>query len=225
MAKFGGFSGVLGNALDPLNISGARTGDNAQNYGNQMNAAISQVKPAFDTARATTTAGYDAARKKFQTNEIVGSRQELYQRMLGKGGYSDETKNAMKGSSIEQAGTQMRDVQNSLQDRYGDASGGGMTGENLARAMASVGANKANAIRNVDTESAKLAEQQQTDSINSLYQDASTQAGLDTGEAGTLAGLTTEEAKALAEMLSAKATGMSTIMSKPNGLGSILGGG
>ena len=195
--------------------------DISQGYGEAKN----QLESKYPIAQQQYTSGINNAKKAYQTPEIVSSRQELYNRVLGNGGYSPETVNFMKGNAIEQAGTQMRDVENALNDRYGDSTGSGLTGENLARALTTIGANKANALRDVDLENAKLSEQEQTDAIPMLYQDANTQAGLEQALGSGQAGLTTEEAQMLAELAAGKGAAMAGTRDTTNWLGNIAANG
>lgn len=199
-------------------LTGANARESANEYGNTMDTGMNELRKNYEATKPVIQQGYAQARQKYQTPEMVATRGELYNRVMGKGGYSPEAVNTMKGNTIEQGGVQMRNVQNALSDRFGDSSGGGMTGENLSRALTTIGGTQAAGLRDIDVQNAKLAEEQQTGAIPMMTSDAATQAGFDTGEAGALAGLTTEQAKALAEMLSSKATGQLSAPSNQRGL-------
>ena len=217
---------VGANAADPLNLTGYKGMQAKKDYQDTMDQAMGGIPSAYREAKGNINTGYANARGQYNNNQgVIASRKELYNRVMGKGGYTPETVNQMKGNAIEQGGTQMRNASTALQDRYGDAQGGGMTGENLARAYATIGANQSNALRDVDINQAQLQHQDQTNAMPMIYQDAGTMAGLDTGEAGALAGLTTEQAKAIAELMSAKASGSASLAMRPNGIQSLLGGG
>lgn len=194
-------------------------GDITQGY----DKAAEQISQKMPQARQQFTAGMNAAKTRYNAPEIVGSRQELYQRMLGKGGYSPETVNTMKGNAIETAGTTMRDVQNALGDRFGDSTGGGMAGENLTRAVTNIGAERARALRDVDIQNATLQEQQQSEAIPQLYSEANTLAELETKLGSGESALTAEEARLLAEIVAGKGAAMAGTRDTTNYLGAPLG--
>jgi hypothetical protein len=196
----------------------AQEGYNSSTMNSEANLAA-----GMQEAQKNIKSGYKEAKDVYQEPGMVQSRQELYKRLSGQGGYTPGTVNAMKGNAIEQGGVQSRDVENALRDRYGDATSGGMTGENLARALTTIGGTRANALRDVDIQNAQLAEQQQTGAIGSLESDAAARAALATGQAGLQAGLTAEQAKALAEMESGRNTANLTLGSQKGLLSSILG--
>ncbi len=198
--------------------------DALANYNWGMGTAKQDITSKYDASRGKVASAYGSAKKTYNESPgVVASRKELYDRVMGKGGYSPETVNSMKGNTIEQAGVQQRDVANSLNDRFGDASGGGMTGENLARAMTTIGANKANALRDVDIQNALLQEQQQTEAMPLTFKDAAETGNYDINAALAEAGLTTEEAKALAELESSRASSNLQVGTQKNLLQSLWG--
>ena len=224
-----GFVNTTGLNTDNLfanSLPGTRrqTQNALDNYNATMGRAANQMQENYDKASKGIQEGYGKAKQEYNQNPgVVQSRQELYQRVMGKGGYDENTLNKMKAGSIEQAGVQARDVKNALSDRFGDSQGGGITGENLARALASIGANKANALRDIDVGNAQLAEQQQSEAIPQTLSEAQGQAGLNIGEATANAGLTTEMAKALAELYSAQGGSNLQVGTQKNLLQSIWG--
>jgi hypothetical protein len=178
-------------------------------------------KSAVDTARQ----GYGAAQAQYETAPMVASRQELYNRVLGKGGYSPEVLANLEAKTREEFGAGARSAEQGLNQFYGDASARGLAGENLARAQADLAAKRAQAVRDIETGSAQLARQEQTGAITSLGQEAAARAGLSAQEANTVstlqekiaaggAGLTTAETNALAQLAAQEGTTVSDLQAR-----------
>lgn len=205
------------------------------------------AKTGFDTARSDTTTGYgqargelssgynkatntarqgfDEAKAFYETPEMVGSRQELYNRVLGKGGMSDNTLELQKAKAREEYGTGMRSAQDSLKNQFGDSSSEGMAGENLARAAASLGAERANATREIDIGNEQLKRQEMTGAIGSLSDEANARAGLSADEAKYVSGLearfadgssslTAQETNALSTLAASEGTTLADLQAK-----------
>ena len=205
------------------------------------------AKRGFDTARGTTATGYGKAREElssgygkatntaregykeakgyYETPEMVTTRQELFNRVLGKGGMSDETLEMQKAKAREEYGTGLRSVQDSLNSMYGDSSAEGMSGENLARAAASLGAERANTVRDIDIGNEQLKRQEMTGAMGSLQQEAGARAQLSAEEAQYVSGLearfaegssslTAQETNALAQLAAAEGTTLADLQAR-----------
>jgi len=184
-----------------------------------------ELRTGYDKAIGTARAGYDEAQGWYDTPEMVGSRQELYARVLGKGGMSDQTLEAQKAKAREEYGTGLRSAQDSLSSQFGDSSSEGMAGENLARAAASLGADRANAVRDIDIGNEELKRQEMTGAIASLGEEAGARAGLSAQEAQYVSGLearfadnssnlTAQETDALAQLAAAEGTTLADLQAR-----------
>lgn len=242
-----GFANVM-RVLDPGDVLGygARqkaTRDVSRGYGEARRRiretypeAREKFRSEMERTRGEARKGFQKAQSYYETPGMVASREELFSRVLGKGGYSPETLEQMKASAREEAGTALRGAQGALQSYYGDAAAPGLAGENLARAAADIGETRARAIRDIDVGQAMLQEEQQTGAIRSLAEEAGARAGLTAQETEVLASLseklaageaqlTTDEAALLAQLDAAEGTAMAGTRNTGGLLGSILGGG
>jgi hypothetical protein len=179
--------------------------------------ASGQLSSGMGTAIDTAKKGYDTAQGRYETTPMVASRQELYQRVLGNGGYDSGTLNSMKSGAREEYGTNARDLGNSLKTYYGDSSASGLAGENLAKGMTQLGEKRASAVRDIDVINAQLKEQQQTDAITSLNTEAYQRAGLDAREADMVSGLQRDLATGQAQ-LTAQETNMLAGLASQEGM-------
>ena len=195
--------------------------DSAKGYGR----ARGELSSGYDKATSTAREGYKEAKGYYDTPEMVTTRQELFNRVLGKGGMSDETLEMQKGRAREEYGTGLRSVQDSLNSMYGDSSAEGLTGENLARAAASLGAERANTVRDIDIGNEQLKRDEMTGAMGSLQQEAGARAGLAADEAQYISGLearfaegsanlTKEETNALAQLAAAEGTSLADLQAR-----------
>lgn len=187
--------------------------------------ARGELSSGYDKATGTAREGYKEAKGYYDTPEMVTSRQELYNRVLGKGGMSDDTLEMQKAKAREEYGTGLRSTQDSLNSMYGDSSAEGLTGENLARAAASLGAERANTVRDIDIGNEALKRQEMTGAIGSLQAEAGARAGLSADEAQYisglearagegLSGLTTQETDALATLAEREGTTLADLQAR-----------
>lgn len=241
-------SGGFGKLLDPGDVLGygarQQAGEDVRGGYQQARAHIAKTYPEarkkfrseMEGARGEARTGFKKAQAYYDTPGMVASREELFNRVLGKGGYSPETLESMKAGAREEAGTSLRGAQQSLQSYYGDAGAQGMAGENLARAATDIGAARAGAIRDIDVGQAMLKEEQQTGAIRMQAEEAAARAGLSARETELLsdisvklasgeAQLTTDEAALLAQLAAAEGTAMAGTRNTGGLLGGLLGGG
>lgn len=177
-----------------------------------MESARGRISEGQATSRGDIERGYGEAKGLYEKDpNIVTSRAEIYNRILGKGGYSPETLNAMKASAREEYGTVARDIGMGLGTTAGDAGAMGLAQENYARALEDIGAKRAGATRDIDIQNAMLQEQQQTEAMKSAYEDVALRAGLSTDEAKLLSEINTEASKNLASIDQAEAAGLSSL--------------
>src|SRR3990167_4845745 len=169
------------------------------------------MRPGFARMRGEISSGYGRAKGFYDTPEIVASRQQLYQRALGKGGYGAETKAKMTATVGDEYGTGLRDMQNAVQSQYGDATAPGLTSESLAIGTRGLAQDRAKQNREIDIGDALLAQEQQTGAIGSLYGEAASRGALETGEAGALAGISADETQALANLASTHGMNLATL--------------
>ncbi len=140
---------------------------------------------AVDTAKT----GFNAAQGELQSPNMVQSRQDLYQRLLGKGGLSPDVMNQLEAKTREEYGTGVRGVEQATGQFLGDSEARGLAGEEVARGTAQLGAERANAVRDIETQNAQLARQEQTGAITTAMSDAYQAAGLDAQSAEYVSGL------------------------------------
>ena len=212
------------NAADSVwgSITGRTGRQDAQDAVNAGNAKASNIiSGGFPQAKNEVSTGYGNAKAQYQNPDIVASRDQLYQRVLGKGGLDQGTVDKMKANTIDQYGQAGKDVGNRLQTYYGDSAAPGLAGENLAKAQASLGAERATDLRNIDVNNALLAHTDQTNAIPALKQFADTQAGLDVGQGTAQSGLTTEEAAMLAQIAAGGGAQLANLQDQTNYLPSI----
>lgn len=187
--------------------------------------ARGELSSGYDKATGTARAGYKEAKGYYETPEMVTTRQELFNRVLGKGGMSDQTLEEQKAKAREEYGTGLRSVQDSLNSMYGDSSAEGLTGENLARAAASLGAERANTVRDINIGNEQLKRQEMTGAMGALEQEAGARAGLAADEAQYVSGLearfaegsanlTKEETNALAQLAAAEGTTLADLQAR-----------
>jgi len=185
-------------------------------------AAQSTTRAGFGKAKQRAETGLASAQGRYETPEMTTSRSELLSRVMGKGGYSPETLNAMKAGAREEFGTGLRSAEQALNSYYGESGAGGMAGENLALAASELGGQRGRAVRDIDIDNAMLQEKQQTGAIDTLQSEAGQRAGIDErstellsglerGEASALAGLQTQEAFRLAGLSVDEAQGLASI--------------
>ena len=130
---------------------------------------------------------------------------------MGKGGYGAETKGKMEANVGDEYGTSLRDMQNSVQSYYGDATAPGMTSESLAIGTRGLAQDRSRQFRDIDVGDALLAQEQQTGAIGSLYDEAGARGALETGEAGALSGITADETQALTNLASTYGVNMANL--------------
>jgi hypothetical protein len=209
--------------------------------------AINTAKGGFQTARAGTTAGYGKAGQQLQTGgqeaidttrsgyseakgrydapEMVASRAELYNRILGKGGLSPEIEEQQKAKAREEYGTGMRGAMQGISQFQGDSAARGLAGENMARAATELGTNRANAVRDIGMRNAELARTEQTGAMEAMSRETLQRAGLDEREAAAVsdlqmklaaggADLTAQETNALANLASQEGITVADLQAK-----------
>lgn len=177
-------------AYDPAEAA-ARTG---------FTAAQNQLQTGGTQAQETAKAGFAQAQGRFDTNEMVQSRQQLYQRMMGQGGLSEDVVAQQRANEIEQAGGTLKAAQRGIGKMTGDAGASGLAAENMARATAAVGAEKAKALRDINIGNEQLKRQEQTGAISSLQAEAGARAGLSAQEAQYVSGLQQQLAQGTAQL-------------------------
>lgn len=158
------------------------------------------IRTGFGTSRDDINAGFSDAKAKFNSPEIVTSRQELYNRVLGNGGFDSNTTEQMKAGVREEYGTGLRDATNLISGYRGGSGAPGLAQENIGRTALGFGEKRASDVRDIDIQNAMLKEQQQTDAIPGLFSDANTMAGLDERQGTALSGLGREETEMLANL-------------------------
>lgn len=191
----------------------ARTGFQTarEDLGTGYDSARSQLEQGGSEALDTARSGFGEAKGFYNTPEMASSRAELYQRILGKGGLSEDTTNKIEGKVREEYGTGLRGTEQSLQSYYGDSGATGLAGENLARAASSLGANRANAVRDIETQNELLKRQEQTGAISSLQQETYQRAGLSSQEAEYVSGLEAKLAEGGANLTAQETNALSQL--------------
>ena len=181
--------------------------DSQTGYGQARN----QLQTGYNTARQTAQSNFDTANAQYNTPEMVASRSELYNRILGKGGLSDDTVNQMQGKAREEYGTAARGAENSLKRMYGDSGAAGLQGENMARAYASLGAERANSTRDITMANEQLKRQEQTGAIGSTQAEAASRAGLYSQQGEYLSGLEARAAEGGANLTATETGALSQL--------------
>jgi hypothetical protein len=215
-------TGGMGTAADTARTGFQKATDTAKTG---YEAAKSAYGQAGQEAVGTAKEGFKQAQGMYETPEMVTSRQELYNRVLGKGGLQPDVVNQMEGKAREEYGTSLRDVQRGLSQFAGESQAGGLAGENYARAASQLGANRANTIRDIETQNAQLARQEQTGAISALGEEAYRRAGLSADEAKTVsdlqeklasgtAALSAQETNALTQLAQAEGTTLSELQQR-----------
>lgn len=172
----------------------------AKQLGDTRTAAMDQIRSGYGNSRNDIASGFNAAQARYNSPEIVKSREELYQRVLGNGGYKPEQLEAMKAGAREEFGTAMREGIRNINPYMGDSGAGGAAGEGLGDFVAQIGGKRANAVRDIDINNAQLARREMTDAIGSLYNEAGDRAKLDVDQGTALGGLSKAEADTLAQI-------------------------
>ncbi len=196
-------------------------GDVTNLTGQAQNQLSSGMGQAIDTAKG----GYNQAQGYYDTQPMVASRQELYNRVLGQGGMSPETLEQQKAKAREEYGTGMLGAQQALSAFQGESSAPGLAAENMARAAANLGAQRANTIRDIGLANEQLKRQEQTGAISSLESEAGQRANLaaqganavsdlQTKLASGSANLTSDEMKALAGLAQQEGTTTADLYTK-----------
>lgn len=181
--------------------------DTSAGYG----AAGQQLRTGGQQAIDTAKSGYASAQKRFDSPEMVASRSEIYNRILGKGGLSPEIVNQQAAAAREEYGAGLRGATEAANAFQGEAAAPGLAQENIARAATTLGTNRANAVRDINMRNAELARQEQTGAMASAQSEALQRAGLDAQEAQVVSGLqeklaegganlTAQETNALAQL-------------------------
>lgn len=188
-----------GNEAATAYIQGAYPGAR-QSLTDSRNAARGEITGGYDRARGDVRTGFAAAKGRYDAPEIVQSRQQLYQRMMGQGGYQPDQLEQMKAGAREEYGTLSRDLMTNLNSYYGDSAAPGLAGENLARGMTQLGADRARQTRDIDIRNADLIRQEQGSAIDALQREAGERAGIDEREGAALGELSQNEANILANL-------------------------
>jgi hypothetical protein len=182
---------------------------------------------AADTGEAVDTAktGFAAAQAATQSPNMVQTRQDLYQQLLGEGGLSDDVLNSIEGKVREEYGTGLRGAEQATSQFLGDSQARGLAGEQVARAAATLGGARANAVRDIEVQNAMLAEEEKNKAMETTIAEAYQQAGLDARSAEYISGLqtkiaegganlTTQETTALANLAAQKGMSLADLISK-----------
>lgn len=170
--------------------------------------AQQQLATGGQQAQDTAKAGYKEAQGRYDTNEMVASRGELYNRVLGKGGLDAATMDKMRAGEVDAAGRSLKTAQRGISKMAGDSTAGGLAAENMGRVTAQVGADKAAALRGLDVENARLAREEQTGAMSALSQEAGARAGLSAQEAQYVSGLQEQLAQGTANLTQAQTTAL-----------------
>jgi hypothetical protein len=181
------------------------------------NTANQQLKSGMGDAINTAKSGFKEAQGRYDTPEMVASRGELYNRVLGNGGLSKDVMANKEAGTREEYGTGMRGAEQSLSQMYGDSSASGLAGENMARAAADLGGKRANSIRDMEVGNAQLARTEQGNAITTLEGEAGARAGLSAQEAQTVSGLQEKLASGGAN-LTAQETGALSSLAAQKGI-------
>lgn len=179
--------------------------------GTGFNEAKSSAKGGYDLGIGTIREGYGKAQGYYDSPEMVASRQELSNRILGKGGYSPETTEAMKASAREEFGSGLRGIEQTLGSYYGDSGASGMAGENFARAGTQMAGDRARAIRDIDIGNEQLRRGEQGAAIESVRSEASQRAGLSADEARFISGLQTEQGRTIGDIMKDQGIAMANL--------------
>lgn len=208
---WGSLTGRTGrqDAQDAINAGNAKAS-------NELTGGPGSASGGIPAAKNELNTGFNAAKAQYQAPDVVSSRNELYSRVLGKGGLDSGTIGKLKANTIDQYGQAGKDVGTRLNSYYGDSSAPGLAGENLAKAQATLGANRASDLRGIDIGNAELARTEMTNAIPALKQFADTSAGLNVGQGQAESGLTTEEAAMLAQIASGGGAQLASLQDQTN---------
>jgi len=188
----------------------AQTGARREIQGG-FRGARENVQSGYGSAINRAGTGYGTAAGRYKSPEMVQTREELIARVLGQGGFGQNTLEQMKAGAREEYGTGAREAIRNVRGYFGESGAGGMGGESIAMALSSLGGRRGKAIRDIDIQNAMLQEKQQTGAIGSLQEEAGARAGIDmrAGDVlagleerrgGAMAGLGTQEAQILADI-------------------------
>jgi hypothetical protein len=200
----GGFDKAAGTAKEGFQKAANAT---TEGYGDAKNQLSSGMGDAINTAKN----GFKDAQDRYDTKEMVASRGELYNRVLGNGGLSKDVMANKEAGVREEYGTGMRGAEQSLSQMYGDSTAQGLAGENMARAAADLGGKRANSIRDMEVGNAQLARTEQGNAINTLEGEAGARAGLSAQEAQAVSGLQEKLASGGANLTAQETTALSQI--------------
>lgn len=181
--------------------------DTTSGYG----AAQQQLQSGYAGALNTAQQGFGAAQAAAQSPNMVQSRQDLYQQLLGKGGLSPDVMNQLEAKTREEYGTGLRGAEQATSQFLGDSEARGLAGEEVGQAAAALGSQRANAVRDIETQNAQLAEQEKVQAITTSMSDAYQQAGLDAQSAEYVSGLQEKMAEGGANLTAQETNALSTL--------------
>jgi len=177
-------------------------------------SAADQLRTGGQEAIGTAKSGMQAAQGQYETQPMVASRQELYNRVLGKGGLDEATLAQMRAGEIEQAGSALKGAERGISKFAGDAGASGLAAENAARAAAQIGATKAAGLRDINVGNAQLARQEQTGAMSALGQEAQARSALSADEAKLVSGLQQQLATGTANLTNDQTKALSDIATR-----------
>ena len=174
--------------------------------GQQIGAGYTKGKgeltAGYDSGRQELAGGYDAAKDRLEeeggSNQTAG--QEIYGRLLGKGGFSPEMLANMKTNASETYGAAGRDIVRYANPWSGGAGRQGLTGEQMAGDFSQIARDRAGAMRDIDIENAMLQEEQQTSAIGAAQERERYAAEMDIGRGRELSELDITRGGQLADM-------------------------
>lgn len=216
----GGFFGGSGRARRDIERA-YQEGKGSLQRGYQT--ARGHVTSGFGQGRTSLTQGYDRARQQYQASDVVGSRQELYNRYINPAGGEATAVGGMKKNIREQAAVAGGEAQRLLRSNFrGDSTASGLAAENFGRAYQGITANSIQQQRDAEA----MGEAWRQNAINSLYGMAQNEAGLeeragqnlsmlDVNQGLAMSGLSTDEAQWLANMAMSKGSAMANTRSNP----------
>jgi len=161
---------------------------------------LKNINKGFSAARGDLSSGFDTASGRYSTPEATQTREQLFNRAIGRGGFSPEQIDSMKANAREEFGTSLREGVRNINPYYGDSYGGGITGEKVGRFVADIAGRRASATRDIDIQNATRARDEQAGAISELNRLTAEQSQLDIGKGEGLSGLSQNKASALANL-------------------------
>lgn len=182
-------------------------GDTTSGY----NTAQQQLQSGYTGALNTAQQGFNQAQAATQSPNMVQSRQDLYNQLLGNGGLSPGVLNQMESGARQEYGTGLRGAEQATSQFLGDSEARGLAGEEVAQAAAALGAQRANTVSGIEVQNAQLAEQEKQAAIQTSMSDAYQQAGLDAQSAEYVSGLQEKMAEGGANLTAQETNALSTL--------------